>query len=106
MPDYPNIPYYHIDHLIAEGGTARVYWGIDLRSGFPVAIKELNYVVLIERPKLRNTASILLNMADIVLVLILFIAVKPSFTISSLSCSMVMLSGEPNRKVMGWLTRS
>ena len=41
MPDYPNIPYYHIDHLIAEGGTARVYWGIDLRSGFPVAIKEL-----------------------------------------------------------------
>ena len=32
---------YHVDHLIAEGGTARVYWGIDLRSGFPVAIKEL-----------------------------------------------------------------
>ena len=41
MNGFPQIPYYHIDHLIAEGGTARVYWGIDLRSGFPVAIKEL-----------------------------------------------------------------
>ncbi len=41
MSDLPKIPLYHVDHLIAEGGTARVYWGIDLRSGFPVAIKEL-----------------------------------------------------------------
>lgn len=41
MNDLPNIPLYHVDHLIAEGGTAKVYWGIDLRSGFPVAIKEL-----------------------------------------------------------------
>lgn len=41
MNEFPQIPHYHIDHLIAEGGTARVYWGIDLRSGFPVAIKEL-----------------------------------------------------------------
>ena len=41
MSDLPKIPLYHIDRLIAEGGTARVYWGIDLRSGFPVAIKEL-----------------------------------------------------------------
>lgn len=41
MSDLPKIPLYHIDHLIAEGGTAKVYWGIDLRSGFPVAIKEL-----------------------------------------------------------------
>lgn len=41
MNDLPKIPLYHVDHLIAEGGTARVYWGIDLRSGFPVAIKEL-----------------------------------------------------------------
>jgi len=32
---------YHVDHLIAEGGTAKVYWGIDRRSGYPVAIKEL-----------------------------------------------------------------
>lgn len=32
---------YDVDHLIAEGGTARVYWGVDKRSGFPVAIKEL-----------------------------------------------------------------
>ncbi len=41
MIDLPKIPLYHIDRLIAEGGTAKVYWGIDLRSGFPVAIKEL-----------------------------------------------------------------
>lgn len=41
MNDLPKIPYYHVDHLVAEGGTAKVYWGIDLRSGFPVAIKEL-----------------------------------------------------------------
>jgi serine/threonine-protein kinase len=37
----PIIPNYHVGHLVAEGGTARVYWGVDLRSGFPVAIKEL-----------------------------------------------------------------
>lgn len=41
MDNLPIIPWYHVDHLIAEGGTAKVYWGIDLRSGFPVAIKEL-----------------------------------------------------------------
>lgn len=41
MNNLPKIPLYHIDHLISEGGTAKVYWGIDLRSGFPVAIKEL-----------------------------------------------------------------
>ena len=41
MSDLPKIPLYHVEHLIAEGGTARVYWGIDLRSGYPVAIKEL-----------------------------------------------------------------
>ena len=41
MNDIPQLRYYHVDHLIAEGGTARVFWGIDLRSGYPVAIKEL-----------------------------------------------------------------
>jgi len=41
MNDLPNIPFYHVGRLISEGGTAKVYWGIDLRSGFPVAIKEL-----------------------------------------------------------------
>jgi serine/threonine-protein kinase len=41
MNDLPNIPLYHVGRLIAEGGTAKVYWGIDLRSGFAVAIKEL-----------------------------------------------------------------
>ena len=41
MDNLPKVPYYHVDHLIAEGGTAKVYWGIDLRSGYAVAIKEL-----------------------------------------------------------------
>lgn len=41
MNDLPEIPLYRVGHLIAEGGTAKVYWGYDLRSGFPVAIKEL-----------------------------------------------------------------
>lgn len=41
MSNQPLMPLYYIDHLIAEGGTAKVYWGIDRRSGFPVAIKEL-----------------------------------------------------------------
>lgn len=41
MENLLKIPWYHVDRLIAEGGTAKVYWGIDLRSGFPVAIKEL-----------------------------------------------------------------
>ncbi len=41
MNPLPQIPYYQVHHLIAEGGTAKVYWGVDLRSGFPVAIKEL-----------------------------------------------------------------
>lgn len=62
MNDIPKLPLYHIDHLIAEGGTARVFWGIDLRSGFPVAIKELklrhfsNQVVL---DKFRNFETML-----------------------------------------------
>jgi serine/threonine-protein kinase len=37
----PKIPYYHIDSLLNEGGTAAVYRGIDLRSGYEVAIKAL-----------------------------------------------------------------
>ena len=41
MNDLPKIPMYHVGHLIAEGGTAKVYWGVDLRTGYPVAIKEL-----------------------------------------------------------------
>lgn len=41
MNELPKIPLYHVERLIAEGGTAKVYWGVDLRSGFPVAIKEL-----------------------------------------------------------------
>jgi serine/threonine-protein kinase len=39
--DIPKIPYYHIERVINSGGTAIVYWGIDLRSGFPVAIKAI-----------------------------------------------------------------
>lgn len=41
MNELPKIPWYDVVRLIAEGGTAKVYWGVDLRSGFPVAIKEL-----------------------------------------------------------------
>ncbi|MDR2026481.1 MAG: serine/threonine protein kinase [Prevotellaceae bacterium] len=37
----PKIPYYHIDSLLNEGGTAAVYRGIDLRSGYEVAVKAL-----------------------------------------------------------------
>ncbi|MBO4645674.1 MAG: serine/threonine protein kinase [Bacteroidales bacterium] len=41
MENLPRIPWYRVEQLIAEGGTARVYLGKDLRSGYPVAIKEL-----------------------------------------------------------------
>ncbi|MDR1552067.1 MAG: serine/threonine protein kinase [Prevotellaceae bacterium] len=41
MSELPKIPYYHIDRVINSGGTAVVYWGIDLRSGFSVAIKAI-----------------------------------------------------------------
>ena len=38
----PQIPYFHVDHILSsQGGTAIVYWGVDLRSGYPVAIKQL-----------------------------------------------------------------
>ncbi len=38
----PSIRYYHVDHVLSgDGGTAMVYWGVDLRSGYPVAIKQL-----------------------------------------------------------------
>lgn len=42
MTALPHIPYYHVDRILSSsGGTAAVYWGIDLRSGYPVAIKHL-----------------------------------------------------------------
>lgn len=41
MNDLPKLENYDVVRLIAEGGTARVYWGVDKRSGFAVAIKEL-----------------------------------------------------------------
>lgn len=41
MDDLPRLDNYDILHLIAEGGTAKVYMGVDFRSGYPVAIKEL-----------------------------------------------------------------
>ena len=37
----PKVPYYHVDSLISSGGTANVYLGIDMRSGYPVAIKAI-----------------------------------------------------------------
>lgn len=41
MNDLPRLQNYDVVRLIAEGGTARVYWGVDRRNGFPVAVKEL-----------------------------------------------------------------
>lgn len=44
--DLPDLRRYHyaVDHLIGSGGTANVYFGINLRTGFPVAIKELLHI--------------------------------------------------------------
>ena len=41
--------------------------------------KQLNYVVLIERPKLRNTASIILNLIDIVIIGALMIFTEANY---------------------------
>lgn len=38
----PNLPYYIVDHVLStSGGTGIVYWGIDKRTHYAVAIKEL-----------------------------------------------------------------
>lgn len=60
MSNQPLMPLYYIDHLIAEGGTAKVYWGIDRRSGFPVAIKELkirHFKNTVIREKFKNVET-------------------------------------------------
>lgn len=60
MSNQPLMPLYYIDHLIAEGGTAKVYWGIDIRSGFPVAIKELkirHFKNTVIREKFKNVET-------------------------------------------------
>lgn len=60
MSNQPLMPLYYIDHLIAEGGTAKVYWGIDRRSGFPVAIKELkirHFKNTVIREKFKNVEA-------------------------------------------------
>jgi serine/threonine-protein kinase len=60
MSNQPLMPLYYIDHLIAEGGTAKVYWGIDRRSGFPVAIKELkirHFKNAVIREKFKNVET-------------------------------------------------
>ena len=51
------------------------------------AAKELNYVVLVENPKLRNTANIFLDIFDIAFVAILMIFTKASFTL----CAMFLI---------------
>lgn len=39
---FPILPNYVIDHVISkEGGMGLVYFGVDMRNGFPVAIKQL-----------------------------------------------------------------
>ena len=60
MSNQPLMPLYYIDHLIAEGGTAKVYWGVDRRSGFPVAIKELkirHFKNTVIREKFKNVET-------------------------------------------------
>ena len=67
MNDLPRLLNYDVVRLIAEGGTARVFWGVDKRSGFPVAIKELklrhmsNAVI---RDKFRNMETQLMLYAQ------------------------------------------
>lgn len=46
-----------------------------------VLVKELNYVVLIENPKLRNKASMILNIIDVILVFLFVMFLKISFMI-------------------------
>lgn len=46
-----------------------------------IFIRQLNYVVLIEHPRRRNLASILLNIIDIVIICFLFIFTKANYTI-------------------------
>lgn len=42
MPALPQLPYYIVDHVLStSGGTGIVYWGIDKRTHYAVAIKEL-----------------------------------------------------------------
>lgn len=43
MPEQlPQLPYYIVDHVLStSGGTGIVYWGIDRRTHYAVAIKEL-----------------------------------------------------------------
>lgn len=48
---------------------------------FIMGTKELNYVVLIERPRLRNTASIILNLIDIVILAILMLFTSANYFI-------------------------
>ena len=57
---------------------------------FAIGTKELNYVVMIERPKDRNVSSILLSVFDIILVLF-FILVIP---VSYLSCIALLIIKE------------
>lgn len=46
-----------------------------------MGIKELNYVVLIERPKLRNIASIILNVVDILIIGLLMVFTRTNYFI-------------------------
>lgn len=51
------------------------------------AAKELNYVVLIENPRLRNTANIILDIFDIVFITVLMVFTKATFAL----CAMFLI---------------
>lgn len=51
------------------------------------AAKELNYVVLIENPKLRNTANIFIDMFDIVFISVMMLFTKADFVL----CAMFLI---------------
>ena len=38
-PDIPKLYHYKLQRILGEGGTGRVYLGIDMNKGVPVAIK-------------------------------------------------------------------
>lgn len=57
------------------------YLSIAILVPIMFAIQQLNYVVLIERPRTRNSAQVLIDIIDIILVSVLMFVVEASFKI-------------------------
>lgn len=58
---------------------SNIYVFASLLAPVLMAIKQLNYVVMIENPKLRNTASIKLELFDILFLIILMLCTKVNY---------------------------